>query len=461
MLNGTSTPLSATAAQFIVTASGGDTLTWPLFDLPPNARLTITYDAVLVNNAPAGATLDSDVSASYHSLVAGGTAGRDNLDTGDDDAANQSAPLNNYGESGSVSLTLDAALAIQKTLNAIHADNTFTIGDEIVFDLRVDMVEGEIDHLVISDVLPAGIQFLGFEAITATSNISHHYVGPPSQSGPNVDFDLGTVTNTADANNANDYLVLSLRARVTDVSGNIDDTTLTNSASVTSSSGNAGPVTREIHIVEPQLALTKTPDDPSPSLGDRVTWTIEARNQSDAAAAFDVVLSDLIPPGLTYVAGSTSGATANESNSAQPQFSFASIAPSELKTFSFQTRVDENATVGVAITNGIGAAYDGQSGTPTVQRDYIDSTNGQVTPDTDAFIEAEKTVTLATDNLTPGIVDPGDTLLYTVVLSNTGTTANHVLFTDTVPVGSTYVQGSLSTTSGTPNASAARTSALT
>lgn len=457
--NDNQTSLAASDAQFSTTDLTADTLTWPPFDLPPQKTLVITYDAVVIDDAPAGATLTNDVSASYHSLVDGGEAGRDNSDDGDDDAADQANPLNNYGETGSASLTLDAELAIQKTLNATHADNNnFTIGDEILFDLRVDLVEGTVENLVITDTLPEGVEFIAFESITAGNNIAHEFTASQdvSVSGQAVSFELGTVTNTADANAANDYLVLTLRARVTDDEENANGDTLENSASLTSdNAGSAGPVTTDIHLVEPSLVLTKTPHDPTPTLGDRVTWTIQVRNQSDAATAYDVVLTDLIPAGLGYLTGSTLGATVDESNTAQPSFSFASIAPSDTKEFTFQTRVDLDASVGAAITNTIEADYGGQSGdNAEVERAYNATTNGKVEPDASAFIEATKTVSIAVDNGTSGVLDPGDTLLYSITLTNQGSeTAANVIFTDSVPANTTYVTDSLTTTAGTIDAS--------
>jgi len=462
VVNGTSTGLASTDADVSI----ADTLTWPLFDLPPQKTLIITYDAVVIDDAPAGATLINDVSANYHSLVDGDAAGRDNSNDGDDDAADQTSPLNNYGETDSASLTLDATLAIQKTLNTIHADNNFTIGDEMLFDLRVDLIEGTIENLVITDTLPEGVEFIEFDSITAGNNIAHEFTAlqDVSVSGRAVSFDLGTVTNTADAAATNDYLVLTLRARVTDDEENADGATLENSASLTSdNAGSAGPATTEIHLVEPSLVLTKTPDDPTPTLGDLVTWTIEVTNSSDKATAYDVVLTDVIPAGLGYVTESTSGATVDELNTDQPSFSFASILPSETKTFTFQTRVNLDASVGAAITNTINAVYDGQSGDAAeVERAYSATTNGEVTPDASAFIEATKTVSIAVDNGTSGVLDPGDTLLYTIVLTNQGSeTANNVVFTDPIPVNTTYVADSATTTVGTITPSGDPVSSLT
>jgi len=62
-------------------------------------------------------------------------------------------------------------------------------------------------------------------------------------------------------------------------------------------------------------------------------------------------------------------------------------------------------------------------------------------------ITATKRDSLLVDNAPPdGLADPGDVLLYTVVISNTGSTATGVVFTDTVDNNTTLVPGSVKTT---------------
>ncbi len=60
-----------------------------------------------------------------------------------------------------------------------------------------------------------------------------------------------------------------------------------------------------------------------------------------------------------------------------------------------------------------------------------------------AVIAATKTYTLFTDADTNGIASPGDTVEYTVTISNTGTDANGVVFSDTIDENTTLVPDSL------------------
>jgi uncharacterized repeat protein (TIGR01451 family) len=70
------------------------------------------------------------------------------------------------------------------------------------------------------------------------------------------------------------------------------------------------------------------------------------------------------------------------------------------------------------------------------------------------FIDATKTVA----DLNGGTVLPGDTLQYTVVLTNTGAgPVTNVVFADTLPANTLYVPSSLTTTKGTPQVSGSTT----
>ncbi|MCB1803906.1 MAG: isopeptide-forming domain-containing fimbrial protein, partial [Candidatus Competibacteraceae bacterium] len=304
--------LVAGDAVFATTNETDDTLTWPLFDMPPGTTLIITYEAVLSNFAVAGEMLTNTATVSYNSLPDGG--GRDGSDGDDDDTA---STLNNYNEADSADLTVDSSIAIQKALNATHADNDFTIGDLITFDVRVDVIEGVVGNVVVTDVLPAGLDFEGPVRIVAGSNISYDGTGVAVEApAGTLTIDMGDVTNTSDSNSANDFFIIEIDARVLDVPGNAaGNPALTNSVNLTSDVGPAGPDTQNIDIVEPNLVISKVPSDTTPTLGDVVTFTVTVRHDTSSADAFDVILTDAIPAGLSYVPGSTAGqASVNETD---------------------------------------------------------------------------------------------------------------------------------------------------
>ena len=67
------------------------------------------------------------------------------------------------------------------------------------------------------------------------------------------------------------------------------------------------------------MEVTKTVDNPTADAGDIVTYTLTIKHASDTGAdAFNVDLSDLVPVGVTYVAGSLAYVPSSDSNSLAP-----------------------------------------------------------------------------------------------------------------------------------------------
>ena len=440
--------LTASDYSITTTTNTNDTLQWALFNLPPNTSITITFSVQVVNDATAGETLTVDTVANYRSQQVAGSETRDYSDNGDDD---DDSVLNNYTERAISSLTLASNIAIQKSLSPSEPDNNFTIGDTVSFDLRVDVVEGTIPNVSVIDDLPSGLSFVQLVSIIAGNNISYDGTGTATDNAGQITFDLGNITNTADGDTTNDYLIIRFEAQVDDVSSNNNGTVLTNSAEVHSDVGNAGPVTHDINIVEPNLAITKTASDSNPPIGKELTFTVTVQHSSSHSDAYDVIVDDVIPAGMTYITGSTTGqASVDETDPSHPVFNLGTITLADgSKTFQFKVKVNEDWVPGNPITNTVDLNYDGQPGSPSVERGYTGSDDETVTPTANTFIDATKTVSLINDADSSGTVTPGDTLEYTVTLQNNDGDLTGVYFVDDLPSEVTYVAGSLTSTMGT------------
>ncbi len=204
----------------------------------------------------------------------------------------------------------------------------------------------------------------------------------------------------------------------------------------------------------PDLTLMKTAVPVQASLGDVVQYTVTlAHTLQSRGEAFDVVVADTLPVGLTYVPGSAvpPGIVAGQ----QLTWTVAALTRLQGRTsFTYQARVDLTAVVGVPLTNTAVSAWTTQPGVDANERtgadgpgglnDLVTQTTASVVPTESAFVDAAKTVS----DLNGGSVLPGDTLEYTVVLRNQGGPVTGVVFTDPVPALTTYVPGSLSTTKG-------------
>jgi LPXTG-site transpeptidase (sortase) family protein len=117
-----------------------------------------------------------------------------------------------------------------------------------------------------------------------------------------VTYDLGTVTN---GTNSDATITLTYRAIVLNIPANVTGTTLDNSALWSWTGGSTGPVSTTVTVAEPQLTITKTADVNFIANGSEVTFTLTvAHTQASNSDAYDVVLTDVLPTGLSYVANS-------------------------------------------------------------------------------------------------------------------------------------------------------------
>jgi uncharacterized repeat protein (TIGR01451 family) len=206
--------------------------------------------------------------------------------------------------------------------------------------------------------------------------------------------------------------------------------------------------------------------------GERLRYTITVRNIGTSEAT-DAMLRDSIPANTTYVAGSTTlngaavpdgasgappldaGILINTPLNSTPGYMPADASPGagNVATIVFEVRVNANVLDGTiisnqaflsALTNGILDQPSDDPRTPAV-----DDPTRDIVGDL-PFVFAVKQAALQVDTVTPGIVDPGDVLRYTITVYNNGNVpATAVVLRDNVPADTTYVANS-TTLNGLP-----------
>lgn len=478
------------------TTNSNDTLTFANICMAPGTTLTVQYDSTVMNTAVAAEVLTNSVRSSYVSQPAGtsGTAVvRDGVDAGTDDDTDPASgtcdgstvKCNNYNESASGALTIGAPIAIDKLADK----STATVGENVTYTIKVSVIEGVTPAVVVRDVLPAGLSYVSHTISLGHVGMTLGNVGYNTRqgTGQTVQFTLGDIGNDANGNAADDYVSVDITARVDNIVANQKGTILRNgegtgggqtTPTVTVAYG-AGPTTigydfntgvagyqgRPLTVTEPKLTLTKTAAPVAQSLGDEVTFTLTIQHDgaNSDATAFDLLVSDTLPAGLTYMANSSAPTEPSVAGQVLTFPTIASLTTASGSTvITYRARVDLASAVGTALINNArvswsslsgatGAATSGRTGPLNggdTLNDYTTTAAASVTPTASAFIQAQKTVAILTDGGTAGIADPGDTLRYTVTLTNTGSsTANHVVFDDAMPANTTYA-GNLNTSAG-------------
>ena len=206
--------------------------------------------------------------------------------------------------------------------------------------------------------------------------------------------------------------------------------------------------------------------------GDRLRYTITIKNIGTDNAT-GVSIRDQIPANTTYVAGSTTLNGTLQNDNAQgitpladgiaiyaPENATAGVmradatnTPSNVATIQFDVTTYPDLLDGTVISNqafvsavdfGIVDYPSDDPRTPIVNdptRDVVGNA---------PLLFATKQAELQIDNSSPGIVDPGDTLRYTITIYNNGAIpATSVVLADNVPPNTTYVPNS-TTLNGLP-----------
>jgi uncharacterized repeat protein (TIGR01451 family)/fimbrial isopeptide formation D2 family protein len=217
---------------------------------------------------------------------------------------------------------------------------------------------------------------------------------------------------------------------------------------------------------------TDVTGDPNVLLaGETLRYTITVQNIGTDNAA-DAVLRDQVPVNTTYVAGSTTlnGAPVADAAGLSPLVNGLSINPpavtppgtmpadatgalSNIATVTFDVVIDASVVDGTVISNQgfVSSLAGGVADQPSDDPDtpIVDDPTRDVVGNL-PLLYAEKRVALSGDQGSPGIIDAGDVLRYTITVQNSAATpATGLVLTDAVPANTTYVANS-TLLNGTP-----------
>jgi uncharacterized repeat protein (TIGR01451 family)/fimbrial isopeptide formation D2 family protein len=340
----------------------------------------------------------------------------------------------------------------EQLLKSLVSPVEATIGDDVVYQITVPVVplNTALDNVVVTDTLHGALAYVGASAVDGN--------GAPvvltDNSIPSGDVSLGFATIPA-----GEQVIITLSARVANNSQANAGVSFTNTASYTytnkpgglDTSSTSGPVT----IVEPLLAVAKTVANVSkpgaaPNVGDVLRYTVSFTASGGASGdnfsdAFDLLIEDSLSLGLAYQNG-TAGVDGTGNTIADPTVTGDGSTIAQTLTWSladgtadidvlegtqvtltYDVVVLSGVLPGQALTNSATVQWTGQdganaferngSGTP-VENDYFTGPASQ-TIMTELAVSFVKSVVNVTTGQNPGTnAEPGETLRYTIVLTN-------------------------------------------
>ncbi len=331
----------------------GSTVTWSLGDLMPAETVNVTMK---LSALAVGDQLNSATALSVEGIS---------------------------GEDTHLTKVVPGSLIMTKT-----APEETVLGDGIAYEISItNDGEGALTNIVVVDTLPNGVAYL--------SSIPEATVGSGSVSWLVGDLEAGASTT------------LSVSG-ITEAVGEAVNTVTAQSAEGATASALATTL-----ITKSDLAITKTPDNPTPVLGDPIVFNIAITNNGDATAT-NVAVNDLLPGVFQQVTSSPEAGIAGDGSL---NWTIPSIEPGATENLAVTT----TATMSGAHTNTVTARH------------------------RDETISADATVTVLLPEI--ALTKVGGTALYvdgqrtyTITATNSGTAPLHdVTITDTIPAAMEYV----------------------
>ena len=343
-------------------------------------------------------------------------------------------------------------------------DANLAIGEIVRYRLAVPVPEGTSNNVVITDTLPARLQYLGNPTVTFTADSSVTWTqstvsGGPFGSGTDPVFTLGTVTNNDD-DAGMEYVLVDFNALVLNLSNNQHNTARNNSFTVTYDSFAFTTPNVPIRIVEPDVSLTKTITTTPLDAGDTIVYELVATNSNAALieTAFDLLITDTLDSNLTLqtVTVAVPGYATETNNSNIPgnqvDVSVDLLNPGDTMTVTVTAVVNATAPVGQTIPNTAFLTYTSLPASGTTG-----NSTGSDTPGASGDSDGERTgsgsvndhfdtdsanVNLATPaidkQISPTSYTIGDTLTYDILVTLPEGIAEDMVLVDDLPTGLSY-----------------------
>ncbi len=414
----------------VATVTAGNNVTYTLAvrnDGPASAD-----NVVLVDDLPDGVTIVSAISTVGTVTQTGNAAGEISVALGTLDAADTATitiivTVPPTAAAGTITNTttitgdgqetdptdntdsVDVAVVREAVLTLTKSDtpDPVVVGGQLTYTILVTNTgPSTATNVTVVDTLPAGLTFVSV-ATTA---------GTAAEVG-------GVITATIPTLAVNGSATVTI---ISTVLATFAGTTIANSA--TADADEAVLVTANASTnVNPQvdLAITKTDSADPVNRGSQVTYTLQVVNNGPSGAT-NVTVVDTLPAGLTFVSATGGTVTPPSGGNQQVSVVVGNLASGGTATVTILANVEQSA--GNLLTNTATV-----SSTESIAGFDTNTANNTDT-ETTATTGTIDLVVTKTDSADP--IAPGNTLTYTIVVSNSGPSdATLVTLTDNLPDG--------------------------
>ena len=309
------------------------------------------------------------------------------------------------GDNLSVGITVNQA-ALTTTIAVDNA--TPNEGSTIKYTINIaNGGPNSVTGIALTSILPSGVTYVSDNGAGTYNSATGIWNPTTLANGANTSLEITGTVNSGTAGT-------TISNAVTKISTNQSTTnTLPTAVSVTVKSIN--------------LVTTNTVDNATPNVGSTIKYTLSVTN-SGTDTATNVVVTDLLPTGVTYVSDNGGGNYVSGTG----VWTVGSIANGVTQSLEITATVN-GGTAGTHITNTISSITSTEIDTTAVG----DSLSSAISV-TSVNLVTVKTV----NNSAP---DEADTIKYTIhVSNNSATAATNVSLTDLLPTGVTYVSNTAS-----------------
>ncbi|MEG1558685.1 MAG: hypothetical protein RR228_01290 [Bacilli bacterium] len=355
-----------------------------------------------------------------------------NLTNGGTVPATGSLPLNitpALGDNIVYTITNAAPETFTKTVDKAYAKP----GDVLTYTITGHNPNNfAVNNVVVTDALPAGTTYAGnllvstpYTGTNPNTGITLTSVAPNSDVTISWQVLVNTATPNTQVNNVASVAIPGQPIKNTNLVS-----TLINSADLISN-GN----------------FSKTVDKTFAKLGDILTYTLNIHNSGNVAAN-NVVVTDTVPAGTSYVASSVTSTLPFTGDPTSSIVLTSPIAAGSTATITFKVKVTSVPTINpIENTGKVDYTYTVDPSNPNGEKASGNS-NTVTTKIVNATLETTKT---ASDNVSY----LNQVITYNLLVKNTGNVpVDSVIITDAINNGTTYLPGSLSVSvpsTGTPD----------